>query len=262
MRPLHVITPGDHYSPQTGSAIPTVVHGLCAHGPADAAKPHVAVARGTNPIRYTSADIIEYESPTPIRYPLGLSSTRADAATGRVGLPRFSARRSYRAVLHDQDAWASSLIFGHNAPQLVPLVDTYRHIPILYAHNQLLRTYSKREAGRTLSPAAAVICVSDFLAQQTVAHLPPHLHGRVRVVPNGVDTGLFFRRTPLRSSDVLTVTFVGRMIPEKGADVVLEALAMLNRDDIRLTLIGSRGFSATDPVTPFERAVRARASEL
>ena len=59
MRQVHVITPGDHFSPSTGSAIPTVVDGLCRFRPDGVPRPAVAVARGTYPDRYDSADIIE-----------------------------------------------------------------------------------------------------------------------------------------------------------------------------------------------------------
>jgi len=38
-RLVHVITPGDHYSPRTGSAIATVVHGQCSATHSGAPRP-------------------------------------------------------------------------------------------------------------------------------------------------------------------------------------------------------------------------------
>lgn len=52
------------------------------------------------------------------------------------------------------------------------------------------------------------------------------------------------------------------MIPEKGADLLVEAVQKLNRPDIRLTIIGSSGFDPSFPLTPYERTVREAAAAL
>lgn len=261
VRTVHVITPGDHFSPRTGSAVATVVHGLCSHAGPDV-RSAVCVAAGTYPDRYASAEIYEYDEAAPLRLPARLSPTLVDAAAARAGAPRLLARRRLSPTVRDQSAWPSSVIFGHNAPQLVRLVDTDRHHPFLYAHNDVLRTYRPGEAGRALDRAAGIICVSHYLARQTLQHLPARLHDRVRVVHNGVDAQLFRRTDPVGTSALLRVVFVGRMVRDKGADVLVEAMHLLQRDDVALTVVGSRGFSATDPPTEFERALRDRAASL
>lgn len=63
LRQVHVITPGDHFSPRTGSAIPTVVHGLREGIPASEARPSVVVRRDTYTDRYDSVDIIKFDPP-------------------------------------------------------------------------------------------------------------------------------------------------------------------------------------------------------
>jgi glycosyltransferase involved in cell wall biosynthesis len=254
---VHVLTPGDHFSPRTGSAIPTVVDGLCAALPLDAApRPRVAVADGTYPDRYASADAIGY--PLATARP---TDRYVDALAGRLGLPRPGVRRTLRPTLAGQDVWAPGVVLAHNAPQLVPLVHD-RHAAVLYAHNLLLRTYSAREATRVLGRAAAIVCVSGALAEQTAAHLRPALRDRLRVVPNGVDTTRFAPRADPARGDRLRVVFVGRMIPDKGADVLLEAVARLDRDDVELTLVGSQNFDAGAAPSPFERDLRTRAAAL
>jgi hypothetical protein len=40
------------------------------------------------------------------------------------------------------------VLLAHNLVQLVGLVDVERHRAVLYAHNELLRTYSRAEAAR------------------------------------------------------------------------------------------------------------------
>lgn len=257
---VHVLTPGDHYSPRTGSAIPTVVHGLCSATPPGAARPTVVVARGTYAERYDDAHVVEYEPGAP----LSVRERRLDAVRSRLGLQRTGARRAWAAALAGQHDWPAATVLLHNAPAAVGLVDHGRHVPVLYAHNQLLRTYSHREAGRALEHAAAVICVSEHLAQATADRLPPSLRGRVVVVPNGVDTRTLAPSGRV-AGPVLEVAFVGRTIPEKGPDVLLRAVAALvaaGRRDVRVRIVGSTGFSAEDPLTPYETSLRELAGPL
>ncbi|MHA7133386.1 glycosyltransferase family 4 protein [Oerskovia turbata] len=254
-RPLvHVITPGDHYSPRTGSAVPTVVDGLVRGAGPGSAPSSVVVARGTYPDRYDGVRVVEYA-----QAPARPWDRHLDAATSRVGLPRRAARRAFAATVRDQGDWEPSYVLAHNAPQLVPLVDPDRHLPVLYAHNQLLRTYGHRELARTLGPAHRIVCVSAFLADRTAALLPPALRDRVVVVHNGVDAGAApGARRP--RGDALHVVFVGRAIPDKGADVAVDAVRALGRRDVRLTVVGSAGFDAADPLTAYETDLRRRAA--
>lgn len=255
---VHVITPGDHFSPSTGSAIPTVVDGLCAAVP-DAPgqpRPRVAVAEGTYPDRYASAEAVLYPPARARR-----ADRYVDALAGRAGLGRPGARRVLRPALGAQRSWDRSAVLVHNAPQAVGLVDP-RHLAVLYAHNLLLRSYSVREAGRALDRADVLLCVSESLAEQTRPYLPPRLHDRLRVVRNGVDTAHFVPRADPGRGERLRVTFVGRMIRDKGADVVLDAVALLDRDDIELTIVGSQGFDARAPLSPYEQELHRAAAAL
>ncbi|WP_407316564.1 glycosyltransferase family 4 protein [Isoptericola halotolerans] len=255
-RPLvHVLTPGDHFSPRTGSAIPTVVDGLSTGAPAGGPRATVVVAAGTYPQRYPSADAVEY-SPVPARP----ADRYVDVALARLGLPRAGVRRTLRAALAGQAAWSPAFVLAHNAPALVPLVDR-RHVPVLYAHNQVLGTYGHGEARRTLAPAAAVVCVSDYLADQVRDSLPLELRARVRTVRNGVDLARFGgHRTP--RVDRLRVVYVGRVISSKGVHVLLDAIGLLGRADVEVTIVGRAGFAHDAPLTRYERALRTRAADL
>jgi glycosyltransferase involved in cell wall biosynthesis len=255
-RVLHVITPGDHFSPRTGSATVSVVHGLSSARPPDAPRPLVAVARGTYPDRYASAEVIEYEQRSAHRY-----ERYTDAALARVALPRVNARARYARALTEQADWDPLTIVGHNAVQLVPEVDHNRHRPVLYAHNDLFRTYSRAEAGRALRNVSTVIAVSDFLAERVRSRLPAQIAARVVTVRNGVDLQLFQPTTDRQPQERLRVVFVGRVIPDKGADVLIDAVAALGRADIALTIVGSAGFDAGLPLSEYEQALRRRGAE-
>jgi glycosyltransferase involved in cell wall biosynthesis len=216
----------------------------------------VLVADGTYPDRYPSAEVVGYP----------LAATRPadrylDALAGRLALPRPGVRRTLRPALAAQDGWPAGVVIAHNAPQAVPLVHD-RHAVVLHAHNLLLRTYTPREAARVLGGVGAVACVSGALAEQTAPFLPPRLRDRLRVVPNGVDTTRFSPRADPARTERLRVVFVGRMIRDKGADVLLDAVSRLERDDIELTIVGSQNFDAAAALSPYEQEVHARAARL
>lgn len=262
MRQLHVITPGDHYSPRTGSAVPTVVHGICAGLPETEPTPGVLVAAGTYPDRYPDAEAIEYAPASPLPGPLGRLGRYLDVPVGLVAGRRPFSARAWAAALAAQRDWEPAHIIGHNAPQLPRLVDADRHRGVLYAHNHVLRSYGVREAGRALDRVHRIVAVSDALAGELSRHLPARLRARLVVVRNGVDNAFFARpEEDLDRDGPLRVAFIGRMIPDKGADVLLAAVGrMRHRADVRLTLVGSSGFSATDPLTAFEERIRRTAA--
>lgn len=252
---MHVLTPGDHFSPLTGSAISTVVDGLAQH---TQPRPSVLVASGTYEDRYSSADCIEYELR---QTPHGASRIlkAADVAMGRLTLLRPWARRIQAQALVSQDAWNPSPILAHNAPQAIPLIKT-RHEAILYAHNDLLEWYTRREASKVLESAARLICVSGYVAGRMVEKVP-QLEDRIRVVLNGVDTKQFIP-APDVPGKPLRVGYVGRIVPEKGVHVLVEAVRKLDGREMEVSIVGSSGFSVNDPKTSYEESLRAANSQI
>lgn len=264
-RIIHAITPGDHYSPRTGSAIPTVVHGLAGASTRDQQDPgythQVLVGENTYHPRYDSAESIDFtEVPAP--------STRerlTDALIARVGMPRRAAARYFQPQADVLRSLEPTIVLAHNAPALPRLLAGSQHRVVLYAHNDILRTMSVREAGRSLDSVAAIVCVSQFLADQTRSRLPKSLAERVHVVGNGVDCEQFSPTPPSAGAPPaeprkLRILFVGRMIPQKGADILLEAAATLDRDDIEIVLVGSRGFDRDAALSRYERRLRGLAA--
>lgn len=78
----------------------------------------------------------------------------------------------------------------------------------------------------SLARADAVVCISEHVSRVAVAHAPWIL-GRVRVVPNGVDTARFAPIAIPRNAAHPSLRFIalGRLDPRKGLDVALDALA-------------------------------------
>jgi glycosyltransferase involved in cell wall biosynthesis len=97
--------------------------------------------------------------------------------------------------------------------------------------------------------------VSESLAHQLERRLSRSLVDRVRVVGNGVDCEEFTPREQ-SSGGRLRVMFVGRMIADKGADVLLKAAAELKRDDLEIVIVGSHGFDRAAALSPYEQNLR------
>lgn len=262
---LHAITPGDHFSPRTGSAIPTVVDGLATAAARDGSsfRHFVVLDRTTMTPRYDSAAVIEYSGARgPTRRERAM-----DLARGRVGLSRTAVARYYEPVAEAIRAREPALVLAHNAPVLPWLLRDTTHRVVLYAHNDLLRTFSRSESARMLDSVGAIVCVSDSLAERTRAALPGRLAELVRVVRNGIDCERFApvtngERSASTTSDArLRVVFVGRMIAEKGPDVLIRAAQRLRRSDLEFLLVGSQGFARDAPWSPYEQELRRLADE-
>lgn len=250
---FHIITPGDHFSPRTGSAIPTVVHGLAGGAGGSRYRNHVVVQAGTYEPRYASAPVVEYP-PAATRTSIGRYT---DGVRGLLGLPRRGAQRSFQPAVDALRERAPGVVVAHNAPAVGRLLARTEHRAVLHAHNNVLRSYSQYEASRALEPFERIVAVSDSLADQLAPHLAPSLRARVRIVGNGVDTGVFAPGP--RSGERVRVMFLGRAIPEKGADILLQAAQLIARDDVEFVVVGSHEFNSQRVLSGFEQRLRSLA---
>lgn len=88
--------------------------------------------------------------------------------------------------------------------------------------------------------AAAVLCISDFTRSQLCLNSAPELWGRFHVARCGIDLGAFAYRDPPAPGAEPTVMALGRLSPEKGFAVLIEAVAALADQGrrVRLRLVG------------------------
>jgi colanic acid/amylovoran biosynthesis glycosyltransferase len=101
-----------------------------------------------------------------------------------------------------------------------------------------------------------VVCISDYARSQIMVLLPEKAWSKLRVVHCGVDPAVYTPRdSDQRSDAAIEVLCVGRLVPEKGQTVLLEAIAQLRSAgrDVRCTCIGD-GTSRT----LLEEAIRER----
>jgi glycosyltransferase involved in cell wall biosynthesis len=256
----HVPTPGDHYSPATGSAAMTVIYELSRHHMAAGGQSQVVVSAGTRH-DYPVGECIEVAGP-PLLPPRWAQA--GDLALARVGLPRRWMVEAYRPACRGVDP-SAQWAFLHNAPAaLRALAGVHPTVPrALYVHNELFRTYSDREMDRAVSAADRVICVSGFMAARVGERAARH-SDKIRVVLNGVDTDAFSPPEVAPDPELPVILFVGRVTPEKGADVLLRAAAPLagRKQPFRIRIVGSQGFARDATLSPYERSLRELAQPL
>jgi glycosyltransferase involved in cell wall biosynthesis len=106
----------------------------------------------------------------------------------------------------------------------------------------LKRRFARTVAARVLPKADAVVAVSQPLAVELerIGVAPERVH----LVPNGVDTSLFFprdraraRRACVVAEDARVVLFVGRLEPQKGVRELLIAFDRVRREVPRAMLV-------------------------
>lgn len=92
--------------------------------------------------------------------------------------------------------------------------------------------------------ASFVICVSDFTRSQLCRVTDPRYWERFHVIRCGIDLAAFSLRKPRLQREVPRVAIVGRLSPEKGHAILLEAASKLSRGGtpVDVEIIGDGSF--------------------
>jgi len=92
----------------------------------------------------------------------------------------------------------------------------------------------------------AIVAVSRKMADAAEGLAAPRRP--IEVVPNGADTEIFFPRPAAEARerlglprDELIVSYVGKLVPRKGVDTLIEAMGLLARRDARVPLLVAAG---------------------
>lgn len=103
--------------------------------------------------------------------------------------------------------------------------------------------------------ASFVICVSDFTKSQLCRVTDPRYWDRFHVVRCGIDLDAFPLRPPRPMRPVPRIVIVGRLSPEKGHGILLDAVAKLAKDQVpvEVEIVGDG---------PFAGAIRRQEAEL
>ncbi len=188
----------------------------------------------------------------------------ADAFTNRIarGLDRIDLHRE-AAPWFSSPQWArrfSSSVaasVAHDRPEIVHVMNfgqlairARRAHPatriVLHMHCEWLAELAPSRTARWVHAADALVGCSDYVSATTAQAWPNH---RRATLFNGVAPVVADSRPP---ADPPTVVFIGRLSPEKGLHVLLEAWGAVHTavPDARLVLIGAENTAAPDFLDP------------
>ena len=162
------------------------------------------------------------------------------------GRPYFSSKLCYaayvRAVARDLERQACDVVHLINFSQFVPAIKA-RHPRAKVVLNMRCEWLTQLDPGMIagrLEQADLVLGCSDYVTEEIRTAFPP-LAERCRTLHNGVDVERF---SPLEPAAARTgrkrILFVGRVSPEKGVHDLLEAFALVLRDQpgTELVIVG------------------------
>jgi phosphatidylinositol alpha-mannosyltransferase len=175
--------------------------------------------------------------------------------TGRGNLRKLLQREQFD-VLHVQTPYSPFMggqLISLAGPETA-VIGTFHILPnspLISFGNWLLGLWCRRTLKRfdtmlSVSPAAARFAKRTFYVSSTIS-------------PNVIDHGRFAHARPLEkyTDDTVTILFLGRLVPRKGCQVLLKAVAQLSRREdlpkFRLVICGSG---------PLEHALRADVQKL
>lgn len=119
--------------------------------------------------------------------------------------------------------WRSEVVHVHNFSQFVPVVRAFNPSAriVLHMNCEWLSQHNPRMIRRRLRSADVVAACSGHVLRKIVrAH--PEAEGKCRVVFNGADVGRF-SPGPTQRELAPRILFVGRISPEKGVHLLVEA---------------------------------------
>jgi glycosyltransferase involved in cell wall biosynthesis len=171
--------------------------------------------------------------------------------TRMLGFKHFSSRRNPfastslfyrnygRRVAADMARRGVEIVHVHCVETLIPVIR--RQMPhakiVLHLHDHALADYASERVRRMVQQADVVLSCSDFVKENVVGHYGAMEH-RFHTWYNGVDQRYLGVESDPGESE--TISFVGRMTPEKGVDVLLDAFAEVSAEHpaARLELVG------------------------
>ncbi|MCX7685511.1 MAG: glycosyltransferase family 4 protein [Acetobacteraceae bacterium] len=168
-----------------------------------------------------------------------------------------------RAAARTLGADPPDVIEAHNrAPLALSLAAALPRTPVLLVlHNEArtsegLATPAERTAA--LSRLAGIVCVSEFVRRGVAEGVPPELAARVHAIPNGIPPEAMPPPAAVREP---TILFVGRLVPEKGADAFVAACAraLPSLPGWRAEIVGARWYGKGRD-SPYAAAVRREAA--
>lgn len=184
---------------------------------------------------------------------------------GRYRLPWMLRRPILRRILRPvvEKLGPGSVLWIHNRPDYATAIqdDVRRRGAklVLHLHNSLLVSFPA-QITRPLRADRLVFC-SGYLEREAKCEFPGLEN--TSVIYNGADSNRFYPSKPRDEGTPKppSVLFAGRLVPEKGAHIFVEAMRMLQvrRIGAQGRLLGATGFGSRNEPTPYSSRIMRNA---
>lgn len=174
------------------------------------------------------------------------------------------ARRVRPEILHSH-FWMSGVAAREAANRLdIPMVHTFHALGVVKRRHQgaddtspIERRWLEPRVGREADGVVATC--SDEAFELTALGVPA---GRIAIAPCGVDLTAFTPSGPVAERGrARRIVSIGRLVPRKGVDTVIDALAEMDDDTVELLIVGGPGDAAATAEDPEGQRLLARAHE-
>lgn len=177
-------------------------------------------------------------------------------------------RPFYASIFHPLEYWLKvaaeirraqhDIVHVFNYSQALPVLRRFTSAKlVLHMQCEWLTQLDMRMIDRRLQHADLIVGCSDYITDLVRARFPQHA-ARCTTIYNGVETELGRATEGTRAGNEVRLLNVGRVSPEKGLHVLVDALESLVVDhpEIRLTILGEES-----PV-PYEFAVGVSSDDV
>ncbi len=181
---------------------------------------------------------------------------------------RFPPSRTYpyyamlktMAIPHD-------LVYVINRP-LTPVVIrkfNKKSLIVLLMWNDHMDGLNDQLLGQAIASADAIIFISHYLRNGVLKRCPESIQHKLHVLPQGIDT-VAFKAKEVLDPDLkngVTLFFAGRLVPEKGLHLLLDAFAEVLKlhPSTRLLIAGSSWFGPSEE-TDYVKSLKKRALQM
>lgn len=170
---------------------------------------------------------------------------------------RIVIRHVFRSLL--ERVRPGDIVWIHNRPEFAIALTSHVHRAggrvILHLHNTHLVEGPEKLMRQV--KVDRIVFVSEFLMEQARRKFPSL--GPSSVLYNGADETIFYPPPGgQKTSETPTVLFAGRLVEDKGVHVLLDAMKLLQEQDVRIQaqIVGSSGFGLGEE-TAYIRRLKA-----
>lgn len=248
-------TPGDHYSPKTGSAFATFTSEIVSHHTKSGKYAGIIVAKNT-------MDGYEYGERIEVEYAKHGNPDRKlkllDYLIGFASANRPFSGKYYTAAAEILGSKCKSHIIIYNEPAAVSVFK--RTCPNAKIHlrldNDCFSLYTNRQVRKIALQCNTFLCCSEYIKQNVLKFTNQQ---NIHVLKSGVNIDLFHPKDSSNYQSSPLILTVGRITPQKGIHRLIEAINILKTKKIPcyVKIVGSSGFYANSPLTEYEKQLRS-----